>query len=193
MSTWVSFTRPPDWDDAKRIIVAIIAAASGEFVGQTRLYKAFYRAHVEYWRAQSRPMTRHRVVWMPHGPGIDQGESLIEELVEEGLISRSTVCEPWSDKPSERYALLQERPIQVAPEELEAIHRAFEWLAKLTATQASKKSHIDSRAWNLANDANLRGHPLSYELDALSDEEYARLDKAYESTKDQLAGLFPAD
>lgn len=189
--TWVSFQQPPAWDDAKRIIAAIIAAAGGDFTGRTRLYKAFYRAHVEFWKAKSRLMTRHRVVWMPHGPGIDQGESLIDEMANEGTISKTTICYPNNDMSSERYVLLQETPIQVSDDELSAIHSALGWLATMTASQASHKSHVDSRAWNLADGARLRGHPLSYELDALTDEEYARLDRAYAATRDQLSGLFP--
>jgi hypothetical protein len=175
------------WPDAKRIIAAIISASGGQFTGRTRLYKAFYRAHVEYWKAQSRRLTKHQLVCMPQGPGIDGGDLLIDEMVRDKTIKTSRVIH-WH-MTSEKYTLLDTGAVTVNEDEMDAVHKALEWLAGLTATEASNKSHAQSRSWNLAKEAGL-GVPLQYELDALNDDEYARLDAAYEASKGQLAEFF---
>ena len=69
----------------KRVIVALVSASKGKLVGKLRLYKAFYRAHLEYFSATGLDLTGYPMVHMQDGaPGIDNAQELIDELREDG-------------------------------------------------------------------------------------------------------------
>jgi hypothetical protein len=60
-----------DVDRAKRVLVDLIRAAGGEWRRKTRLYKAYYLAHLFYAEAETGDLTNWPVVKMPYGPGIE--------------------------------------------------------------------------------------------------------------------------
>lgn len=62
------------------MIAEIIRQAGGKFTGKTRLYKAFYIAHLLYAEQEPGYLTVWPIVRMPYGPGIDCGDELIAEL-----------------------------------------------------------------------------------------------------------------
>ena len=74
---------------AKAVIAEIIRQSPGDRLeGKVRLFKAFYFAHVYFSRSTAKSsLTGWPIVKMPMGPGIDHSEELLEELVEEGVIS----------------------------------------------------------------------------------------------------------
>ncbi len=80
-------SEPQERRTAKDIICAIIQEAGGTLCGTTRLYKAFYVAHLYYWLHSEGVLTDHPIVRMPRGPGIDNGLCLLAELCEEGRIN----------------------------------------------------------------------------------------------------------
>ena len=51
-----------DTDRAKRVLVELIRAAGGEWTGKTRLYKAYYLAHLYYAETESGFLTNWPVV-----------------------------------------------------------------------------------------------------------------------------------
>ena len=67
-------------EKAKLLLCAIIQAAGGYFNGKTRLYKAFYFAHLFYFRDFKGVLSDHPVVRMPKGPAVDDGTSILAEL-----------------------------------------------------------------------------------------------------------------
>ena len=183
-------TMPASWNDAKRIVAVILQAAGGTLDTRTRLYKAFYRAHVEHLKEHGCHLSPHPVVCLEHGPGIDHGKDLLRDMESDGTIQVRPMVR--GTKIAHYYTLKDESAAQATAAERASVHKALEWLGRLTATAASQKSHVDSRSWRLAREADLIGEPLYLELDALPEEEYARLDEAYHASKGLMAELFPA-
>src|SRR3954470_21995624 len=77
---------------AKHVILEIIRRAGGELTDQGRLALAFYHAHLAYPTF----LTDSSMIHTPTGPGMENGEALLSELVEAGLL----IIEP-----GERYRL----------------------------------------------------------------------------------------
>ena len=75
---------------AKSVILEILHQAGGE-LGKTKLFKAFWLAHLYYCKMAPGYLTDWPIVRMPNGPGIDQADSLILELAHSGHVSRSHV------------------------------------------------------------------------------------------------------
>src|SRR5436189_4755977 len=71
-----------DREAAKHLILKIVAMAGGRLEAKSRLHKAFYAAHLIYWRERQGVLTDYPIVKMPNGPGIDDLEGLLEELVD---------------------------------------------------------------------------------------------------------------
>ncbi|MBI1901499.1 MAG: hypothetical protein HYS13_10375 [Planctomycetia bacterium] len=156
---------------AKRVIVEIVRSSGGTFENKTNLFKAFYYAHLEFARKHSGCLTTWPIVRMPYGPGIDDADTLLGELVAEHILHLGTVqkgdcvalrCE-LTPKASELSPL--------APDEVDAIRAAVEKVSGQTAKRVSDQSHVDSRSWNDAKD----GEELNIYADLLSPDEYERL------------------
>src|SRR5262245_710090 len=83
---------PPERQERKRVIAAIVQESpGGRLYGRTRLFKAYWLAHLYFWREwEGLLTTSHGMVHMPNGPGIDSHDELLEEMVQEGTISLST-------------------------------------------------------------------------------------------------------
>ena len=56
---------------AKQVILEIIRQSKGRLTGKTRLYMAFYVAHLLYAEQEAGYLTVWPIVKMPFGPGID--------------------------------------------------------------------------------------------------------------------------
>src|SRR5581483_9784151 len=72
---------------ARDVVLEIIRSADGEWVGKTRLHKAFYFAHLYYAAERPRLLTSHAIARLPQGPGIQGGDELISELIRDGLLT----------------------------------------------------------------------------------------------------------
>lgn len=179
-------TRPDSWDDAKRLTLAIIQESGGAFRGKTRLFKAFYDAHVFYWKQTGQYLTTYPIVRMPQGPGIDQETDLLEELeCEERLAIKIVDDGPYAET---SYRLTGTHEIELGAEEKEAIHHALDWIKHKSATQVSEESHKRSRTWREAID----GQELHVCLDAMTDEEYERMRDSIRMTQKLLHNDQPA-
>ena len=77
---------------AKQIIKEIIRQAGGRLDGKTRLYKAFYLAHLFYFERSPGLLSDWPIVKMPNGPGIDDGDILIDSMVAAGEIALEHVA-----------------------------------------------------------------------------------------------------
>ncbi|CAG0989292.1 hypothetical protein PHYC_02198 [Phycisphaerales bacterium] len=106
---------------------------------------------------------------MPFGPGIDDGDSLIEELEGDGLIR---VKRPAFKKDSWLFELLNPEVVKATPEERDSIRRALAWLAGRGAVEISNHTHRESRSWKRAHAKGEKGKELDIYLDLVPDEKY---------------------
>ena len=126
---------------AKKIIVEIIRQAGGNLTTTTKLYKAFYAAHLYYASQSPGYLTHWPIVRMPWGPGIGEGEELIEELERIGVLRLET--EMVGPYPATKYSLTgKELPGEkLSSEAISAITSAVNFVKDKTATQLSDLTH----------------------------------------------------
>ncbi len=161
---------------AKRIIWEILHQAGGE-LGKTKLFKAFWLAHLYYSKIARGYLSDWPIVRMPNGPGIDQADHLLADLSADGFVVQAHVargpfteiCCRTTDK-----ALTDILP----PEAVTAIKTAVDDVKKHSAGELSEWSHDFSRSW--------RNTPNGSELDIYSD---LIPDDIYEQRKQELAEM----
>jgi len=175
----------PDVEKAKEIVYAIIREAGGEFSGRTRLYKAFYLAHIAHWLEQQGILSQYPIARMPKGPGIDQGDVLLAEMRGDGLIeSREEQCGPY---PENVYSIASEYNTHLLDDaDIKAIQRALEWVDNKTGTQLSEMTHEHSRSWINAKN----GDVLDVYQDLLSDEEFDKIAEIQSRAKGLVDSVF---
>ena len=169
----------PDKNRAMRIIAEIVRQTGGQLRGWTRLYKAFYFAHLYYAELAPGYLSDWPIVKMPHGPGIDRGAELIAELKQAGVIATEHVQEgPFQ---SVRFQLsradLPGEPL--SDEATDAIRQAVQLVQERTAGDLSEMTHEFSRSWNSAQ----QGEELNIYIDLIPEDEYDARDKSLESMK----------
>jgi hypothetical protein len=70
---------------ADAVIIELLRTAAGEWTGKTKLYKAFYFAHLYFANEHPGQLTDWPIARMPEGPGIHQGDR-------SSVISRTMAC-----------------------------------------------------------------------------------------------------
>jgi hypothetical protein len=173
--------REPDWGRAKRVILELLRQAGGE-LGKTKLFKAFWLAHLYYFKKASGYLTDWPIVRMPNGPGIDKAGSLLGELRVKGKV----VINHESRGPfTEICCRIIGEPPQgdLSEAAVSAIKEAVEFVKPLTTEQLSDLSHEFSRSWNYKSN----GEELDIYTDLIPDDEYeegwkelAQIKKDYE-------------
>jgi len=156
-----------DKDRAKAIIVEIIRQSGGTFRNKTNLFKAFWRAHVEYARTHAASLSRWPIVRMPNGPGIDRFDLLLGELMAEEMV-RADQFEAGEVVGFE-FHLIGTPAAVFSDEERAAIRKAVGSVVGKTAAQVSEESHQKSRSWNSAKD----GERLDVFLDVIPESEFS--------------------
>ena len=153
---------------AKDIIVAILYASGGQLKGKTRLYKAFYFAHLFLFKDTGLLLSDWPIVRMPNGPGIDDGEAIIHELVGDGVIrTGNTGTGPYVET---SFKLHGNPRLSLTGAQLVAIQKAAGYIKKKTASKLSELTHEYSRSWLDAKN----GDELNIYLDVLSEDELAQ-------------------
>ena len=96
----------------KQVILEILRKSDGEFDGKTRLYKACYFAHLFFFESHHGILSDAEFARMPQGPGIDQGDVILDRLREEGVIE----CEVFhrGPYPEYRYRLTEQGMAKLA-------------------------------------------------------------------------------
>ena len=122
------------------MICDIIAAAGGKLVGKVRLHKAFYYAHLYYWQRGTGVLTSYPVVRLPFGPAIDEGPTLLAELVHEGKLRIST--QPIGPYKESVFELTQSFQIDPTDVRFQAIEVAVEQVKSKTAVELSEETHL---------------------------------------------------
>lgn len=153
-------------DKAKELILALVhGAPSHVFEGKVRLFKAYYFAHLYFARATGRPLCAWSIVKMPQGPGIDDFDSLLSGLTEEGRLSAGQcLVGPYA---SHSYEAAENGSLSDA--EHEAVRKALAFIEGKTAAELSELTHRRSRSWQRADD----GDVLNIYEDLLSEDAYA--------------------
>jgi hypothetical protein len=163
--------RQEDFQRAKQIVLEIIRQSPGdEIVGKVKLFKAFYFAHLYFARSSAEILSEWPIVKMPHGPGIDGFDIILQALQDEQAIETDTTSVgPFkaalyraTDKPRKSEGLPSTA--------IDAIRSAVEFVTPKSGAQVSDITHEHSRSWNEAQ----LGEELSIYLDLLSDEDYAK-------------------
>ncbi|MEM9352553.1 MAG: hypothetical protein AAGA92_06035 [Planctomycetota bacterium] len=172
---------------AKRIIIEIIRQAGGTFQYKTNLYKAFYHAHLEYAKENPGYLSAWPIVRMPRGPGIDNFDALLGELLITGKVHLASLpCGEGRQGCMFELTSLANSSEAMSDEEVSAIRYGVSRVDGKSAAQASHESHEESRSWR----ETPNGQELDIYCDLLSDEELAeRRDHMRRLTSGLLDGL----
>lgn len=156
-----------DVQAATAVIYNIVELSTGNRLEtRTRLFKAFYFAHLYYAKATGRPLTHWPIVRMPNGPGIHDADFLIHLLTESGHIEQERVS--VGPYPSDRFRTGHATPLELDDEQRKAIADAVEFVTDKTAAQLSDLTHENSRSWQ----SSRNGDAMDIYLDLLNDDEY---------------------
>lgn len=173
---------------AKRVIVGIIQEAGGKFERKLALNKAFYYAHLHFWREGHGVLSHYPIVKLPMGPAIDKSDSLLGELSSEGLIEitldDSYVKEYGQGEPQQNFRLVSGHTVELTVAEREAIKVGIDKVKDLATKQITSKSH--GRSW----DAAKMGKRQDIYLDAMNEEEFQKLSTLDDETITVLNKLF---
>lgn len=156
---------------AKKIIVELVRQAGGQFQNKTNLFKAFWKAHLAYAANNPGYLSTWPIVRMPNGPGIEDFDTLLGEMLEDGwlTIDEVQVGQFWAMA----FKLGPNCPPPSLPSgAIQAIKAGAEAVDGKTAAAVSDDSHRQSRVWREAKD----GEELDIYLDLIPDDERARLE-----------------
>lgn len=171
-------------EEAKRVILKIIAIAGGKLRKKVALYKAFYYAHLWYWKEYTGILTDYPIVKMPHGPGIDRGTDLLSELEKDGLIKINKETGGFYDEQS--FLLTSTHLIDRNDKDYQAIKKAVDYVIKKNAIKLSETTHENSISWQESE----IGDELNIYLDLLEDEEYLDLKNRLNETNELVKSVF---
>jgi len=175
---------------AKTVILGILQESGGAFCGKTRLFKAFYLAHLYHFKSRQGVLSDYPIVRMPLGPGIESSESLFESLIADGLLHLGARSNgPYVE---EVFTLLNNTPVSLTEDELASIREALNFVENLSGTEVSRRMHEYSKSWR----STAPGREMNIYADLLSDDDYnqmeirqaevaGRIDAALERRKSQ--------
>ena len=154
--------------EARDVILEILRNADGEWTGKTKLFKAFYFAHLYYAGANPGILTNWPIACMPQGPGINNSVKLFTGLVDDGLMTTEMVHDgPY---PEYRYRLTDKaRNAGSLPDAArDAIKTATLFCKDRSASELSQLTHERSRSWIQGNVGDI----LDIYIDLIPEDEY---------------------
>lgn len=169
-------------ETTKRLILKLIQAYGGTLKGKTRLFKAYYYAHLAYWKLCQQMLTTSTIARMDGGPGIDGAAGILNELVDEGLIAIGSE-ESGMSRPTVVYSLKVEFPLDDDNLEDKAVKQAWEKTHRLPGGALSQKTHRDSRAWERGENGDI----IDVYFDAADAEELDQLRAARKRAAERIA------
>jgi len=168
---------PSPSDRAKEVIKEILRQAGD--LGKTNIFKAFWLAHLYYSKNARGYLTDWPIVRMPNGPGIDQGDSLLLQLIHSGDVVRTyEAVGPFTEINCRLAKQSKDKKSPLPQAAIKAIKLAVSDVKGRRATQVSKWSHEFSRSWNNTRD----GVELDIYTDLIPDD-------VYEERRQQLLNL----
>ena len=143
----------PDVVRAKQIVCALLQCSGGKFEGKTRLNKAFWWAHVHYYRHHPGLLSRYPIARLTEGPAIDEADSLLASLERDRHLAIHG--QPKGPYLEEVYELRKPWSDQLPEVAIDSIQHAVEWVRDKTAVEVSQASHRLSRSWQAAKDGDI--------------------------------------
>ncbi|MBI3099479.1 MAG: hypothetical protein HYY93_14815 [Planctomycetes bacterium] len=164
---------PGDRSRAEDIIVGLIAAAGSDGLKlKTRLFKAFYYAHLHYFRKTGDLLSAWPIVHMPKGAGIDEGTKIVRELIGSGRIRG--VPARAGDYDTTHYFLGSVPKARVFdPQVQKSIRWAVAFVAGKSATDLSDLMHRTSESWKCSRN----GGEMDWTIDTLSEPDLTEMQK----------------
>lgn len=172
-------------DRAKQVILHILKQAGGS-LGKSRLFKAFWLAHLFFAKNSPGYLSDWKIVRLPHGPGIDKGDDLILQLKKSGQLALDH--EPKGPYLETICRLVDREGLKDLPKAaIEAIDSAVGVIAMHdSVTQISEWSHEVSRSWNTTPN----GSELDIYSDLIPDDVYYERKLKLEELNDVYDDLF---
>src|SRR3954447_14758310 len=100
---------------ARDVILEILRHTDGEWTGKTKLFKAFYFAHLYYANEHPGLLTDWPIARLAQGPGIHNSEQLFADLRQAGCLTVELIHEgPY---PEYRYRLTEQGAATTRPSE----------------------------------------------------------------------------
>lgn len=163
-----------------RVLLEILRNAHAG-INRTKLYKAFYVAHLVYANSAPGVLTDWPIVHMPNGPGISESYKLLDALEKAGYLERE-----YNSRGIYKECVYRETglisPDSIPEQAAEAIRRATAFVLPMTATQVSDLTHEHSRSWIEGRS----GEKLDIYTDLIDDEEYDRRNDQLGRLEEQL-------
>jgi hypothetical protein len=173
--------------DAKTVVLEILRQAEGEWIGKTKLHKAFYFAHLYYGKDRPGMLTDWPIARMPQGPGIHNSRDLFADLIRNDFLTEELIHEgPY---PEYRYRLTEKGKQAAAPhvDAVHAIEQAVMFCKDRTASELSQLTHDRSRSWNAGKDGDI----LNIDIDLIPEDEYAEREEELRHVDQVLSNIFP--
>lgn len=176
-----------DKQRAKQIIAEIIRLHLGEVPAKASLCKAFYFAHLYYAKDASGYLSDWPIVKAPNGPGIQDADELLGEMVDEGVIEFHDVnVGPYN---SVSYRLVKNPvPEALSPVESQAIRAAVDFVREKTGGELSHITQEFSRSWRMAAD----GDELNIYIDLEPEDQFLRRMQGFKKFDRAIAEAWPA-
>lgn len=170
---------------AKKVILEIVKSANGIWHRKTALYQAFYFAHLYFWRENLLPLTEHPIVRLPAGPGIDEGDVLLEELQAEGKLR--IIKRPHGPYTEFTFELLEaDAPSDLDEGRQSAIRDAVQFVKDKSSVELFEITLDHSRSWHAAQS----GGELNIHVDLMGETEYARMQKSMVESANIINAVF---
>ena len=163
--------------------MAIVREAGGSFNGKTRLYKAFYVAHLFHFRDNGAVLSDYPIIRMPRGPAVDSGDRLLAELCTEGVLRAGT--RPNGPYTEEVFTVAGESGT-LLPAEIQSIRRAVDWIGERSARELSEWTHEFSNTWVDTPD----GCRMNIYADLLGETEYADMKRRHIQVGEMVHAVF---
>jgi hypothetical protein len=170
-------------EKAKAILAAIIEVAGGSFNGKTRLYKAFYFAHLMHFKVHDGVLSDYPIVRLPRGPAVDAGDLLLRELRDQGVLQLGQ--RPVGPYVEEVFTLRQKIG-GLTIEELDSIRQAVAHIGDRAAVAVSDETHEFSNTW----DDTDNGRQMNIYADLLTESEYDEMKQRHREIGEAVDAIF---
>jgi hypothetical protein len=176
---------PADRNRAKALILEILRQSGGQ-LGKTKVFKAFWLAHLYYVKKEPGYLSDWPIVRMPHGPGIDHGDTLIKELTESGDIAIDhQPVGPYTEIVCKLTGKSRGGG-NLSASAIAALSEGYKTVEGEPASKISQMSHEFSRSWN--NTPN--GSELNIYSDLIPDDVYEDRRQSLMDMKKEYENLF---
>ena len=171
---------------AKEVILEILRVADGEWSGKVKLHKAQVTSRFTFYYANEHPgfLTDWPIAKLQHGPGIQEDDTLIRGMVDEGLLEVERVHEgPY---PEYRYRLTEKEVNEFRDSRY--AHLAIEKATLFPGDRWFPRS-LPTSVRVPGNEAQM-GEVLNIYIDTIPDDEYQRRQRQMKELSKKLAGIF---